>query len=227
VQANFISVGIADILDMWLGNSEKKSAPTLRAGPLANALRIVFDEVDALAANRHDLRQSAGRTVINQFLEVLDGVSASNQGVLILAATNAPWQLDPAFRRPGRFDKITLVTPPDELARVRVLEILLHGKPLAPDVQPLSLAARTAGLSGADLKAVVDGAVNTRLHLLMQKGQPLPIEQSDLLGAIKIIKPSIKEWFATARNYALYANEGGLYDDILVYLGVKKSGIGS
>ena len=227
VQANFISVGIADILDMWLGNSEKNLHQLFVLARSQTPCVLFFDEVDALAANRHDLRQSAGRTVINQFLEELDGVSASNEGVLIMAATNAPWQLDPAFRRPGRFDKIVLVTPPDEPARASILEILLQGKPLAPDVNPPTVAARTAGLSGADLKAVVDGAVDTRLRLSMQKGQPLPIEQSDLVGAVKSVKPSTKEWFSTARNYALYANEGGLYDDILVYLGVKKPGAGN
>jgi transitional endoplasmic reticulum ATPase len=224
VQANFLSVGIAEILDMWLGNSEKNLHQLFELARAQAPCVLFFDEVDALAANRHDLRQSAGRTVINQFLEELDGVSASNEGVLIIAATNAPWHLDPAFRRPGRFDKITLVTPPDEAARTSILGIMLKGKPLDAAVNPAAIAARTAGLSGADLKALVDAAVDTRLRLSMRAGRPLPIEQSDLLDAAKLIKPSTKEWFATARNYALYSNEGGLYDDILVYLGVKKPG---
>ncbi|MDJ0365125.1 AAA family ATPase [Hymenobacter sp. H14-R3] len=224
VQANFLSVGIAEILDMWLGNSEKNLHQLFELARAQAPCVLFFDEVDALAANRHDLRQSAGRTVINQFLEELDGVSASNEGVLVMAATNAPWHLDPAFRRPGRFDKIVLVTPPDEAARASIIDILLKGKPLDSSVKAAAVAARTAGLSGADLKAVVDGAVDTRLRLSMRAGRPLPIEQSDLLDATKLVKASTKEWFATARNYALYSNEGGLYDDILVYLGVKKPG---
>lgn len=224
VQANFLSVGIAEILDMWLGNSEKNLHQLFELARAQAPCVLFFDEVDALAANRHDLRQSAGRTVINQFLEELDGVSASNEGVLVMAATNAPWHLDPAFRRPGRFDKIVLVTPPDEAARASIIDILLKGKPLDGSVKSAAVAARTAGLSGADLKAVVDGAVDTRLRASMRAGRPLPIEQSDLLDAAKLVKASTKEWFATARNYALYSNEGGLYDDILVYLGVKKPG---
>jgi SpoVK/Ycf46/Vps4 family AAA+-type ATPase len=224
VQANFLSVGIAEILDMWLGNSEKNLHQLFELARAQAPCVLFFDEVDALAANRHDLRQSAGRTVINQFLEELDGVSASNEGVLVMAATNAPWHLDPAFRRPGRFDKIVLVTPPDEAARASIIDILLKGKPLDNSVNAAAVAARTAGLSGADLKAVVDGAVDTCLRASMRAGRPLPIEQSDLLDAAKLVKASTKEWFATARNYALYSNEGGLYDDILVYLGVKKPG---
>ena len=224
VQASFLSVGIAEILDMWLGNSEKNLHQLFELARAQAPCVLFFDEVDALAANRHDLRQSAGRTVINQFLEELDGVSASNEGVLIMAATNAPWHLDPAFRRPGRFDKIVLVTPPDEAARTSIMEILLKGKPLAANVNSAAIAARTAGLSGADLKAVVDAAVDVRLRESMRAGRPLPIEQSDLLNGVQLVKPSTKEWFATARNYALYSNEGGLYDDILTYLGVKKPG---
>ncbi|GAB3870291.1 AAA family ATPase [Hymenobacter segetis] len=224
VQASFISVGISDILDMWLGNSEKNLHKVFALARAQAPCVLFFDEVDALAANRHDLRQSAGRTVINQFLDELDGATHSNEGVLIMAATNAPWHLDPAFRRPGRFDRITLVTPPDEPARAAILDILLRGKPLAPGLNVAAVAARTAGLSGADLMALVDGAVDVCLRASMRSGRPLPIEQSHLLDAAKLVKPSTKEWFATARNYALYSNEGGLYDDILVYLGVKKPG---
>ncbi|GAB3287694.1 ATP-binding protein [Hymenobacter tenuis] len=222
VQASFIHVGINDILDMWLGSSERNLHQIFEQARLQAPCVLFFDEVDALAANRHDLRQSAGRTVINQFLSELDGATRSNDGVLILAATNAPWQLDSAFRRPGRFDRILLVTPPDEPAREAVLEVLLQGKPVASTVNLRKLAAQTAGYSGADLQAVVDVAVESRLRESMKAGKPLPLEQSTLLEAAGKVKPSTREWFATAKNYALYSNEGGIYDDILVYLGIKK-----
>ncbi|MGY2133515.1 AAA family ATPase [Hymenobacter sp. HD11105] len=222
VQASFINVGINDILDMWLGNSEKNLHQIFELARLQAPCVLFFDEVDALAANRHDLRQSAGRTVINQFLAELDGATSANDGVLIMAATNAPWHLDSAFRRPGRFDRIVLVTPPDEAARAAILEILLRDKPLAANLNLPPIAAKTAGLSGADLRAVVDVAIETRLRESMRQCRPLPIEQNDLLGAIKQVRASTKEWFATAKNYALYSNEGGVYDDILVYLGIKK-----
>ncbi|PJJ58880.1 ATP-binding protein [Hymenobacter chitinivorans] len=222
VKASFIHVGINDILDMWMGQSEKKLHDLFELARVQAPCVLFFDEVDALAANRHDLRQSAGRTLINQFLEELDGARHSNDGVLILAATNAPWHLDPAFRRPGRFDRIVLVTPPDEPAREAILEVLLRGKPVAPGLNLKALAAQTAGLSGADLQAVVDVAVEACLRESMKAGKPLPVQQSNLLAAAKQVKPSTKEWFATAKNYALYSNEGGNYDDILTYLGIKK-----
>jgi len=222
VQASFINVGINDILDMWLGNSEKNLHQLFEMARLQAPCVLFFDEVDALAANRHDLRQSAGRSLVNQFLAELDGATRANDGVLIMAATNAPWHLDAAFRRPGRFDRIVLVTPPDEAARAAVLEVLLRDKPLALGVNISTIAAKTPGLSGADLKALVDVAIEARLRESMKQGRPLPIEQNDLLDAAKQVRASTKEWFATAKNYALYSNEGGVYDDILVYMGIKK-----
>ncbi|OUJ73079.1 ATP-binding protein [Hymenobacter crusticola] len=222
VKASFINVGINDILDMWLGNSEKNLHQLFEMARLQAPCVLFFDEVDALAANRHDLRQSAGRSLVNQFLAELDGATRANDGVLIMAATNAPWHLDAAFRRPGRFDRIVLVTPPDEPARSAVLEVLLREKPLATSVNIAAVAAKTPGLSGADLKALLDVAIEARLRESMKLGRPLPIEQNDLLNAAKQVRASTKEWFATAKNYALYSNEGGVYDDILVYLGIKK-----
>lgn len=222
VKASFIHVGINDILDMWLGNSERNLHQIFEQARLQAPCVLFFDEVDALAANRHDMRQSAGRTVINQFLSELDGATRSNEGVLIMAATNAPWQLDGAFRRPGRFDRIMLVTPPDEPARAAVLELLLREKPVGQSINLQKLAAQTAGYSGADLKAVVDVAIESCLRESMKAGKPLPLEQRTLQDAIGKVRPSTREWFATAKNYALYSNEGGLYDDILVYLGIKK-----
>jgi SpoVK/Ycf46/Vps4 family AAA+-type ATPase len=174
--------------------------------------------VDALAMNRSDMRQSAGRQVINQFLAELDGVGAANEGVLVLAATNAPWHLDSAFRRPGRFDRILFVPPPDAAARAAIFGICLQGKPVAAGLDAARLAKASDGFSGADIKAAVDAAVEEKLREALRAGRPSPLAEKDLLAAAKGIKPSTREWFSTARNYALYSNQGGIYDDILAYL---------
>ena len=181
---------------------------------------LFFDEVYALGASRSDMRQSAGRQIINQFLSELDGISYSNEGVLILAATNAPWHLDSAFRRPGRFDRIIFVPPPDAPARAEVLRILVRGKP-CEEIDFEYLAKKADGFSGADLKAVVDVAVEAKLKDAMKSGLPKPLGSKDLAAAIKAVKPSTKDWFSTARNYALYSNQSGLYDDVLKHLGMK------
>jgi SpoVK/Ycf46/Vps4 family AAA+-type ATPase len=178
---------------------------------------LFFDEVDALGASRADTHSGNYRRLINQFLADLDGIGPSNEGVLVLAATNAPWHLDSALRRPGRFDRILFVPPPDAEARTAILRILCQGKPLDdPDYELLS--RKTEGFSGADLKAVVDQAIEAKLREALQDGLPRPLTTRDLLTAAAAVRPSTKEWFATARNYALYSNQGGVYDDILKYL---------
>jgi transitional endoplasmic reticulum ATPase len=217
IDSAFISIGINDVLDMWLGKSEQNLHGLFDKARRSKPCVLFFDEVDALAASRADMRASAGRHLINQFLAEMDGVKASNDGVLILAATNAPWHVDAAFRRPGRFDQILFVPPPDAPARASILRIQLKGKPVA-DIDHDHLAKKTDGFSGADLKAVVDTAIQAKLKEAMKTGKPAPLTTKDLAVAAAAVKPSTKEWFATARNYALYSNQGGAYDDILKYL---------
>ena len=218
VDAAFLPVGLHDVLDMWIGGSEKRLHGVFQAARAQAPCVLFFDEVDALGARRSDLRQSGGRHVINQFLSELDGVDTDNEGVLVLAATNAPWHLDGAFRRPGRFDEVVFVPPPDRPARAEILALLLRDKPTdAPDLD--AVARVTDRFSGADLRAVVEVAVDGKLDQALKTGTPTPITTRDLLAAAKRRKPTTADWFATARNHALYANEGGLYDDVLAYLG--------
>ncbi|MDG2222192.1 MAG: AAA family ATPase [Rubripirellula sp.] len=221
VNAGFLSIGINDVLDMWIGNSEKNLHALFQQARSSTPCVLFFDEVDALGASRSDMKRSGGRQLINQFLSELDGVESNNDGVLCLAATNTPWHLDSAFRRPGRFDRVIFVPPPDELARQEILEIQLTGKP-TERVDTKKVAAKTVDYSGADLKAIVDRAVEAKLHEAIKSGMPKPLSTKDLLSAAREIRPSTREWFSTARNHALYANEGGLYDEILEYLKIKR-----
>jgi transitional endoplasmic reticulum ATPase len=163
------------------------------------------------------MRASAGRHLINQFLAEMDGIGDNNEGVLILAATNAPWHVDPAFRRPGRFDRIIFVPPPDASARAAILRIHLRNKPLS-DIDHDLIANKTEGFSGADLRAVVETAVEEKLLDAVSRGEPSPITTGDLARAAERLKPSTQEWFASAQNYATYSNQGGAYDDVLKFL---------
>ncbi len=221
VKASFMSIGLHDVLDMWLGQSEKRLHALFEQARRNRPAVVFIDEVDALGANRADLRQSAGRNLINQFLAELDGIDTSNDGLLILAATNAPWHLDPAFRRPGRFDHLVFVPPPDAPARAAILRVLLRGKP-AEAIDFAALADRTEGFSGADLKALIDQSVEMKLTTAMKTGRVEPLSTKELAAAAKRIKPSTVEWFSTAKNYALYANQAGHYDEVLSYLKLKR-----
>ena len=220
IRAGFIAVGISDVLDMWIGNSERNLHELFEQARRNKPCVLFFDEVDALGASRADMRQHAGRMLINQFLSEMDGVKSSNEGVLILAATNAPWHLDSAFRRPGRFDRILFVPPPDAAARAAILRLHLKGKPV-DDVDVDHLAKKADGFSGADLRAVVDVAIEAKLRQAMKSGVPQPLKTKDLASAVSSQKATTREWFSTAKNYALYSNQGGVYDDILTYLKLK------
>lgn len=220
IKANFMSIGINDVLEMWIGNSERNLHELFEQARRNAPCVLFFDEVDALGASRTDMKSSAGRMLINQFLSEMDGVKASNEGVLILAATNAPWHLDSAFRRPGRFDRILFVPPPDAGARSSIMSIHCQGKP-TEDIDYDHIGKKTDGFSGADLKAVLDIAIEEKLREAMKAGIPKPLITKDLVKAAKKQKATTKEWFSTARNYALYSNQGGIYDDILDYLKLR------
>ena len=217
IKAGFLAVGINEILDMWIGQSERNLHEIFEQARRSRPCVLFFDEVDALGANRSDMRHSGRQMLINQFLSEMDGVQATNDGVLVLAATNMPWQVDPAFRRPGRFDRILFVPPPDAPARAAILRILCRDKP-TQDVDYDLLARRTEQFSGADLKGLLDRAVEAKLREALKDGVPKPLTTRDLTAAAAEVKPSTREWFATARNHALFANQGGIYDDILKYL---------
>ncbi|MFT7121751.1 MAG: SpoVK/Ycf46/Vps4 family AAA+-type ATPase [Neolewinella sp.] len=217
IDANFISVGLNDILDMWVGNSEKQLAEYFNLARSKKPCVLFFDEVDALGAKRSDMRQSAGRNVINQFLAELDGIEADNDGILVIGATNVPWHLDTAFRRPGRFDRIIFVPPPDEEGREAIFRLKMEGKP-QEKVDFAKLAKKSKDFSGADINAVIDIAIEVVLEEAIETGVPRPVGTKDLLKGIEKHAPSTAEWFTTAKNYAMFANKGGLYDDILKYL---------
>ncbi|MGB5942263.1 MAG: AAA family ATPase [Leeuwenhoekiella sp.] len=221
INAHFISVGINEILDMWIGSSERNLHEIFELARENTPCVIFIDEIDALGANRNDVNKTAGRTVINQFLAELDGINSDNDGILVLGATNAPWYLDPAFRRPGRFDRIIFVQPPDASARAAIFKISLKNKPIE-SIDYMALAKATPEFSGADIQAVIDVAVEKKLQDSFADGVPQPLVTKDFLKAVKKVKASTKEWFGSAKNYALYSNDGGLYDDILTYLKIKK-----
>lgn len=214
----FLWVGLEDVLSMWFGESEQNLHELFEQARRSAPCVVFFDEVDALGARRSDMRSSPGRQLINQFLAELDGVSAENEGILFLAATNAPWHVDDAFRRPGRFDRVVFVPPPDRDARREIVRIHLQGR-LQEQIDVDRIAARTEGYSGADIHALVDVAVEAKLTESMRDGVPRPITTDDLLRAARKRKATTSEWFQTARNYALHANQAGSYDAVLEYLG--------
>jgi SpoVK/Ycf46/Vps4 family AAA+-type ATPase len=215
--ASFIAVGLADVLDMWLGESERRLHEIFETARASAPCVLFLDELDALGRKRSQMGNNAGRNVVNQLLAELDGVGADNDGVFLLAATNHPWDVDSALKRPGRIDRMVLVLPPDAPAREKILEYHLRDRPV-DGVDLAKIAAKTETFSGADLAHVCEAAAELALADSIESGTVRPIAMRDLERALRDARPSTRAWFQTARNYALFANEGGMYDDLLAYV---------
>jgi SpoVK/Ycf46/Vps4 family AAA+-type ATPase len=218
VDAAFYSVSIADVLDMYIGESERKLHAIFEKARAASPAVLFFDEVEALGGKRQYSREGTSAKIVSQFLAEMDGFAQNNHGVLVLGATNVPWSVDPAFRRPGRFDRVIFIPPPDQEARAAILELLLADRPTAPDINVKLLAERTSGFSGADLRELIETAVDEAIEASIGAGEPLPLTMDHLKTALKERTPTTIEWLTTARNYARYSNESGQYDEVLAFL---------
>ena len=177
---------------------------------------LFIDEIDAIGMNRSDAG-SYQDAIVNVLLTEMDGIQAKNESLMLLAATNVPWRVDSALRRPGRFDRVLFVPPPDAAARKAILDIHLRGLPVAKALDLGKLAKGGERYSGADLRAVVERAAERAIYQEMRTGKSSELTQAMLLEAMKETKPSTAEWLETARSYATYANKTGLYDDLVAY----------
>jgi SpoVK/Ycf46/Vps4 family AAA+-type ATPase len=219
--AAFISLSITDVLNMWVGSSERNLHDLFQSARGHAPCVLFLDEIDALGHKRSQLNSSSMRTVVNQLLTELDGVDGNNDGVFVLAATNAPWDIDAALRRPGRLDRTLLVLPPDKAARAAILEYHLRDRPVA-GIDLGKVAEVTEHYSGADLAHVCESAAEFAMRDSIATGDIRMISQQDMLAAAREIRPSTDAWFATARNVAMFANESGEYDDLAAYLKKRK-----
>jgi AAA+ superfamily predicted ATPase len=221
LSAKFIAVGLADVLDMWIGQSERNLREIFQSARRNAPCVLFFDEIDALGQKRSLQRHSGGRNVVNQLLSEMDSVNADNEGIFVLAATNHPWDVDTALRRPGRLDRTLLVLPPDGAARMAILQLQSRQRPI-DKIDFKWLAEKTADFSGADLAHLFESAVELAMEDSLTSGRVRPVGMNDFKKALKEIKPSTRAWFEVARNYAMFANDGGTYDELLDYLRANK-----
>ncbi len=219
--AKFIAVGLSDVLSRWVGQSESNIADLFGYARAQAPCVLFFDEIDALGRSRSGLGRSASalRGVINQLLAELDGVASQNEGIFVLGATNAPWDVDGALRRPGRFDRAVFVPPPDAPARVDILRMNLAAVPVDPAVDAGRLAAATEGFSGADLAHVCRTAAQLALVDAARTGSTdRAVTRGDLESAVAEITPSTGRWFASARNVVMFADQAGEYAPLAKYM---------
>lgn len=216
--ATFINISIVDVLDMYIGESEKKLHEVFTLARRKSPAVVFIDEVDALGNDRMKSGDSVwARTLVNQLLNELDGLSSDNNSIMVMGATNVPWYVDSALKRPGRFDKILFVPPPDILAREQAFKLCLAGKPI-DNIDYKELAKLTESYSPADIGAVCSVAIDKAIREAIKTGNKRLIDTNLLKEAVREVNPSTLEWMRTAGNYVKYSNQSGLYDDVLKYL---------
>ncbi len=218
--ANFYEVGLNDVLDIWVGSSEQKLAAIFEFARRQAPFVVFFDERDAIGQKLANLSNvwAAIRYVINQLLAELDGATSDNDGVFFLAATNHPWDLDPALVRPGRFDRKLLVLPPDRAAREAIFDVHLRDRPTAGDIDTKRLAKVTDGFSGAVICLICEDATETALAASIDAGDGVKIDHQMLKASRAQVRPSIGPWLDVARNYATFANDDGDLAELVAYL---------
>lgn len=216
----FINLRIEDVLNEFQGVSERRLHDAFEQARAMAPCVLFIDEIDAFGYARHKQQGSAGRALVDQLLQELDAIGADNRGLLVLSATNAPWDLDDALKRPGRFDRVVFVPPPDEKARRAIIDIALQDRPTT-DIPVKELASKTALSSGADLISLVEHAVDRAIDETLDTGGDVPINAGHFRASLGDVRPTTLDWLRTARNYVEFANSGGRYDDVDDYLGRK------
>ena len=188
-EANFIQVKGPSLLSMWVGKSEEGMRKVFERARQVSPCIIFFDEIDALASKRGAEGGGARVTerVLNQMLAEMDGLEDLND-VLVIGATNRPDMIDPALLRPGRFDKILLVTSPEEKGRTEIMKIHTKKMPLAKDVNIEDISKKMSGYTGADIEAVVREAAMISLR---ENKEAKFVRKKHFESALKKVSPSV------------------------------------
>ena len=217
VACNYFAVGLHEIFDPYYGSIERNLHQIFETARANTPCVLVFDELDSIAPDRREIRDSQMRNIVNQFLSELDGIRSENHRILVIGATNSPWQLDPAIRRPGRFDQAIFVPPPDEAARLEIIKLFAQDKPIAK-LEPHELAKVTAGFSGADLKWVFERAAELALADALHAGKKIPLTMELLRNVARQHAPSIQAWIEGVKQHAPATAQDAIYNEVRKFL---------
>ena len=221
--ANFVTIGGPEIMSKFYGESEERLREIFKQAQ-ENAPTIIFiDEIDSIAPKREEVTGETERRVVAQLLSLMDGLEARGK-VVVIGATNRPNALDPAIRRPGRFDREIEINPPNREGRLDILQIHTRGMPLEKDVDLEKLADLTHGYVGADISALTKEAAMHSLRQILPELdlelESIPMEvlnkinvsKNDFLAALREMQPSsLREVFVETPNVK-WEEIGGLHD---------------
>ncbi|MEM4633608.1 MAG: CDC48 family AAA ATPase [Candidatus Anstonellaceae archaeon] len=220
-EANFIHIGGPELVSKFVGESEEKMRQIFKEAE-ENAPSIIFmDEIDAIAPKREEVTGEVERRMVSQLLTLMDGLKARGQ-VIVIGATNRPNSIDPALRRPGRFDREIELGVPDRSARLEILQIHTRSMPLAEDVKLEEIASITHGYTGADISSLTKEAAMKVLRRILPKIDleqefipseildNLKVTREDFLNALREVRPSgLREVFLEKPNVK-WSDIGGL-----------------
>ena len=198
----FMNVKSSDILDQYVGGTEKNIHAVFEGGRQNSPCIMFFDEIDSVAVRRDKLDQGQSylKGAVNQMLYELDGVEANNKNLLVIGATNAPWDVDPAIRRSGRLGKTIYIPQPDFISRLAIIKIHSNKLPLEKNITWNRLALATRGYASADLKAIADEAGARPWREAFKTGKERKINTSDFIFAINKKKSSLPPWYGQAKK---------------------------
>ncbi|MFA5993178.1 MAG: CDC48 family AAA ATPase [Candidatus Pacearchaeota archaeon] len=221
-EANFILLNGPEIMSKFYGESEKKIRDIFNEAEKAAPAIIFIDEIDAVAPKREDVQGEVERRVVSQLLTMMDGLKTRGK-VVVIGATNRPNSLDPALRRPGRFDREVEINAPDKEGRLAILKIHTRNMPLTKSVKLEDLAAITHGFVGADLSSLAkEAAMSVLRRVLPELGlkqdeeisqevlEKLKVTDKDFQEALKIVRPSAMREVLVETPNIKWEDVGGL-----------------
>ncbi len=222
-ESNFYSIAGPEIVNKYYGESEKQLRNIFEEAS-KNAPSIIFiDEIDAIAPKRGEARGELERRIVSQLLTLMDGLKSRGQ-VVVMAATNRPDDIDPALRRPGRFDREIRINPPDRKGRKEILQIHTRGMPLAKDVNLDKIAEKTIGYTGADIEVLCKEAAMKALKPYMESLKTIKdkvpanvlekmvIKKEHFMDALRMVEPSAMREVLITKPRTKWEDIGGLDD---------------
>ena len=216
--AAFINLKVSDIKDKYVGESEKNIKEVFTVARSYERAILFFDEIDSLAGERSASREGHERSLVSELLAQMDGLEAKDtvRKYLVLAATNRPWDVDIALRRPGRFDTTVFVPHPDVEARRRILELSLKGKPLSPSVRLDQITQKTEGFASVEIVAMCQMAAKIPLRERIREGKPRrKLTMADFEQVLTSQRTMLAPWYIKAAKELVGSDQIDMFGELI------------
>jgi len=216
--AVFINLKVSDIKDKYVGESEKNIKEVFATARSYDKTILFFDEIDSLAGERSASSEGHERSLVSELLAQMDGLEAKDtvRKYLVLAATNRPWDVDIALRRPGRFDTTVFVPHPDFEARRKILELSIKGKPISSSVELDKIARETEGYASAEIVAMCQVTAKIPLRERIKEKKPRrQLAMADFKQALKEQRTVLTSWYAKAAKELVGSDQVDMFGDLI------------